>query len=72
MTIKDRDAYIRNYVLGVLCKYHERGISIENIETIATEITEAVMEAIVKRNKEIIDCMPVMRAGDTITNEERN
>jgi len=52
MAILDRDVYIRNYVMGVLCNYQQRGISIGNISDLATDITNAVIEGDTKWQEE--------------------
>lgn len=45
MTAQYRDMYLRNYVMGVLVSYQEKGINTACIGDLATDLTKAFIEA---------------------------
>lgn len=47
-----KEAYIRNHVMGVLCSYQEKGISMGNVAEMGTEIAQAAIEAYDRWNAE--------------------
>lgn len=44
MALQDRDVYLRNYVMGVLVSYSDKGLSYSNMGELADALTEAVIE----------------------------
>lgn len=50
----DRDVCIRNYIMGVLAFYSEKGLNLSGIGKLADSITEAVMEGDRKWHRELL------------------
>jgi hypothetical protein len=65
MAILDRDIYLRNYVMGVLVSYSDKGLSYSNMGELADSITEAVIEGDEKWRNESL-CEQVLEMGDDV------
>lgn len=44
MPALDRDVYLRNYVMGVLVSYSDKGLNYSNMGELADDLTKAVIE----------------------------
>ncbi len=44
MAILDRDVYLRNYIMGVLASYSNKGLNYSNMGELADSLTQAVIE----------------------------
>jgi hypothetical protein len=65
MAILDRDIYLRNYVMGVLVSYSDKGLSYSNMGELADSITEAVIEGDEKWRNESL-CEQVLEMGEDV------
>jgi hypothetical protein len=64
MALLDRDIYLRNYVMGVLVSYSDKGLSYSNMGELADSITEAVIEGDEKWRNESL-CEQVLEMSET-------
>jgi hypothetical protein len=65
MALLDRDIYLRNYVMGVLVSYSDKGLSYSNMGELADSITEAVIEGDEKWRNESL-CEQVLEMGEDV------
>jgi len=65
MAMLDRDIYLRNYVMGVLVSYSDKGLNYSNMGELADSITQAVIEGDSKWQEEHL-CEQVLEMGEDV------
>jgi hypothetical protein len=58
MAVLERDIYLRNYVMGVLVSYSDKGLSYSNMSELADDLTNAVIEGDKKWQAEQLEDVP--------------
>ena len=65
MAMLYRDIYLRNYVMGVLVSYSDKGLNYSNMGELADSITQAVIEGDSKWQEEHL-CEQVLEMGEDV------